>query len=101
MFRFHDAIDPSFHLAGLLLPGRKEQTRQVGTRELEHIFYNHSIEEETKKGKTTRDFNDSSTFFGGNANKAPEIIERATGHKSIEDSRTDVKLKPSAVLRPV
>jgi len=37
--------------------------------------------------------------LGGNANKAPEIIERATGHKSIEESRTDVKLDPSAVMR--
>jgi hypothetical protein len=34
-------------------------------------------------------------------NKAPEIIERATGHKSIEDSKTDVKFNPSAVMRLV
>ena len=24
MFRFHDALDPIFHLAGLLFPGREE-----------------------------------------------------------------------------
>jgi hypothetical protein len=40
MFRFHDVLDPGFHLVGLLFPGRKGQTRQVGTKESEHIFDN-------------------------------------------------------------
>jgi hypothetical protein len=40
MFRFHDALDPSFHLAGLLFPEREEQTRQVGTKESEPVFDN-------------------------------------------------------------
>ena len=40
MFRFHDARNPSNHLAGLLFPGRKGQTCQAGTEESEHIFNN-------------------------------------------------------------
>jgi hypothetical protein len=40
MFRFHNAIGNSFHLAGLPLPGRKGQTRQVGSKESEHIYDN-------------------------------------------------------------
>jgi hypothetical protein len=40
MFRFHDALNPSIHLAGLLFPGRKGQTCQAGTEESEHIFDN-------------------------------------------------------------
>jgi hypothetical protein len=38
MFRFHDAPDPSFHMAGLLFPGRKGQTRHVGAKESEHMY---------------------------------------------------------------
>jgi hypothetical protein len=41
MFRFHDALDPCFHLAGLLFPGREEQSHQLGTEESEHIFDNY------------------------------------------------------------
>ena len=40
MFRFHDALNPSIHLAGLPFPGRKGQTCQAGTEESEHIFDN-------------------------------------------------------------
>jgi hypothetical protein len=40
MFRFHDALSPNIHLAGLPFPGRKGQTCQGGTEESEHIFDN-------------------------------------------------------------
>ena len=40
MFRFHDALNPSIHLAGLPFPSRKGQTCQAGTEESEHIFDN-------------------------------------------------------------
>ena len=38
MFRFHDAIEPRFHIAGLPFPGGKRQTRNVGRKESEHIY---------------------------------------------------------------
>ena len=40
MFRFDDAIEPSFHIAGLPFHGGKRQTRNVGSKESEHIYDN-------------------------------------------------------------
>jgi hypothetical protein len=40
MSRFHDALEPRFHFAGLPFPGGKGQTRKVDGRELEHIYDN-------------------------------------------------------------
>jgi hypothetical protein len=46
MFRFDDRIEPSFHLAGLLFPGRNGRNRQIekhrslDNKEWSHIFDN-------------------------------------------------------------
>ena len=40
MFRFDDAIEPSFTFAGLPFPGGKRQTHNVGSKESEHIYDN-------------------------------------------------------------
>jgi len=46
MFRFHEAIEPSFHSAVLSFPGRKGQNRQMdrnisfSREESEHIYDN-------------------------------------------------------------
>jgi len=40
VFRFHDALEASFHFAGLPFPGGKRQACKVGSRESEHIYDN-------------------------------------------------------------
>ena len=55
MFRFHDALNPSIHLAGLPFPSRKGQTCQAGTEESEHIFDNSYRVLGEKKGRISRE----------------------------------------------